>query len=225
MNYLKLNTKLSALAVALVSLSFTSCGNEDNPPSEKAYLTCPDDHHPHLIDLGLPSGTKWACCNVGASTPEEYGDYIAWGETSAKSAYNWDTYQYGSSEDDVVNIGNDIADTGYDAATVNCGTPWRMPSAAQIAELINNTTSIWTTQNNVSGRKFTGSNGGTIFLPAAGIIWDEFRGMDGSWGYYWGSTLDESDQSCAYGIYFGSDDMCWLSRDYRNYGRTVRPVR
>lgn len=111
---------------------------------------CPDNNHPHMIDLGLPSGTKWACCNVGANAPEEYGNYYAWGETQPKSVYGWSTYQYGYYNYDgdyshLVNIGSDIAGTGYDAATANWGAPWRMPSKAQCDELINNTTSVWTT--------------------------------------------------------------------------------
>lgn len=185
--------------------------------------SCPDGNHPHYIDLGLPSGTKWACCNVGASKPEDYGGYYAWGETSEKSVYNWDTYKYGYNNgvDDyshLVNIGSDIAGTSYDAATANWGAPWRMPSKAQIQELLNNTTSTWTTQNGVKGRKFTGSNGGTVFLPAAGLR--------GSYGYYWSSTLYERRPDHAYylGFYSGFDDWGDGSR-YRYYGYSVRPVR
>jgi len=186
--------------------------------------TCPDANHPHMIDLGLPSGTKWACCNVGASAPEGYGNYYTWGETQPKSVYNWDTYQYGSSGDNVVNIGSDIAGTQYDAATANWGVPWRMPSKAQIQELLNNCSSTWTTQNGVNGRKFTGPNGGTIFLPAAGSRWGDELGSLGSWGDYWSSTLNEGNPNYAYGLGFDSDGAyCY---DYgRNYGHSVRPVR
>lgn len=137
------------------------------------YISCPDANHPHMIDLGLPSGTKWACCNVGATMPEGYGNYYAWGETQPKSTYNWNTYQYGNSGADVVNIGSNIAGTSYDAATANWGSPWRMPTVSQISELINNCSNTWTTQNGVNGRRFTGTNGGTIFLPAAGYHSDD----------------------------------------------------
>lgn len=197
--------------------------------TDVSYTTCPDNNHPHMIDLGLPSGTKWACCNVGASAPEDYGNYYAWGETQPKSVYNWDTYQYGYYNDDydyshLVNIGSDIAGTRYDAATANWGTPWRMPTLVQCQELIDNTTSVWTTQNGVDGRKFTGSNGGTIFLPAAGIRWDGELRSAGSLGAYWSSALDDSNPGFAYGLGFGSDFAVW-GGDYRDHGRSVRPVR
>jgi hypothetical protein len=192
---------------------------------QSAYLTCPDSNHPHMIDLGLPSGTKWACCNVEASAPEEYGNYYAWGETQPKNVYNWDTYQYGSSWDNVVNIGSDIAGTSYDAATANWGAPWRMPSLTQIQELIENTTSTWTTQNGVKGRKFTGSNGGTIFFPAAGYRWYGELSNAGSGGYYWSSTLRESGPGIAYYLRFDSSGAYWYGYYYRDDGLTVRPVR
>ena len=198
-------------------------GEPHDYPLEYGETTCPDANHPHLIDLGLPSGTKWACCNVGASAPEQYGNYYAWGETSPKSEYDWDTYQYGS-KDDVVDIGSDIAGTQYDAATANWGSPWRMPSQAQIEELTESCTSTWTTQNGVNGRKFVGPNGGTVFLPAAGGRWyGELNGA-GSNGLYWSSTLLEGYPGDAYYLGFRSGGAYW-SGYYRFRGRTVRPVR
>ena len=139
--------------------------------------TCPDNNHPHAIDLGLPSGTKWCCCNVGASTPEGYGGYYAWGETSEKSVYNWNTYAYyhdsngdgWASYDEYTNIGSDIAGTSYDVARVRMGAPWRMPSVGQMEELINNCSRQWTQLNGVNGILVTGPSGGQIFLPA-GIL-------------------------------------------------------
>lgn len=201
-----------------------------------AYTTCPDANHPHMIDLGLPSGTKWACCNVGASTPEGYGNYYAWGETQPKSVYNDVTYSYYTGQDtdgdgwidqnySRINIGSDIAGTQYDAATANWGAPWRMPSLAQIQELLDNCTSTWTTQNGVNGRKFIGPNGETIFLPAAGNRWKGELSDLGSWGSYWPSTLNESSPSNAYSLYFNSDDAAWSSYNGRYLGLSVRPVR
>ena len=192
--------------------------------NEISYTSCPDDHHPHIIDLGLPSGTKWACCNVGASTPEEYGNYYAWGETSPKSMYDEYTYQYYNSNSSYINIGSDIAGTGYDAATANWGAPWRMPSLTQIQELLNNTTSTWTTQNGVNGRKFTGSNGGSVFLPAAGYRWGGELYFAGSDGYFWSSTLYESYPSRACSLYCYSGYANW-NYYYRSSGQSVRPVR
>ena len=200
-------------------------GEPHDYPLEYGETTCPDSNHPHMIDLGLPSGTKWACCNVGASTPEGYGNYYAWGETQPKSVYSWDTYQYGSSKNNVVNIGSDIAGTSYDAATANWGAPWRMPSLTQIQELLNSCTSTWTAQNGVYGRKFVGPNGGTIFLPAAGIRWDGELYYAGSYGDYWSSTLYESSPRSACGLYFDSYDAGWYRNGYRYYGQSVRPVR
>lgn len=190
---------------------------------DDGYTTCPDGNHPHMIDLGLPSGTKWACCNVGASAPEEYGNYYAWGEIQPKNVYNLDTYQYYQNEN-YVNIGSDIAGTQYDAATANWGAPWRMPSLTQINELLNNCTSTWTTQNGVNGRKFTGPNGGAIFLPAAGDRWDSDLDSAGSYGFYWSSALYEGYPYYAYRLRFGSGDAGW-SYGSRDYGRSVRPVR
>ena len=190
--------------------------------------SCPDGKHPHMIDLGLPSGTKWACCNVGASKPEEYGNYYAWGETQPKSVYNRENYQYYNSNTGYVNIGSNIAGTSYDAATANWGAPWRMPSLTQIQELLNYTTSTWPTENGVNGRKFTGSNGGSIFLPAAGYRWDSGLLYAGSYGDYWLSSFYESSPSSAYGLYVSSGKADCKSYGYgghRYYGQSVRPVR
>ena len=200
----------------------------------KGETSCPNANHPHMIDLGLPSGTKWACCNVGASAPEQYGDYFAWGETSPKSVYNDDTYAYCTVQyTDIgyivrnvsyVNIGSDIAGTSYDAATANWGLPWRMPSKVQIQELDNSCTSTWTTQNGVKGRKYTGPNGSTIFLPAAGMRVDDNLIMAGSYGQYWSSTLYNPG-----GAYYldsnwsGSGLSSYALR--RSQGLSVRPVR
>ena len=169
--------------------------NGSNP---KSYLTCPDDNHPHMIDLGLPSGTKWACCNIGADKPEDYGGYYAWGETEEKSVYNDVTYLYSSGVDENgdgnyddyhndidtygvwQNLGNykgededgysiyDFAGSQYDVAHVRWSGPWVMPSSDQIEELVNSCTYEWTKMNGVDGMQFTGPSGGTIFLPAAG---------------------------------------------------------
>ncbi len=186
---------------------------------------CPDSNHPHVIDLGLPSGTKWACCNVGSSNPEGYGNYYAWGETKTKSVYSWGTYQYGRSSDDVDNIGSDIAGTRYDAATANWGTPWKMPTKAQCEELIENTTSKWTTHNGVEGRMFTSKkNGRSLFLPAAGDRWDGELYDAGSYGLYCSSSLDESGSYYAWSLRFYSGGAN-TSNGFRYGGRSVRPVR
>lgn len=185
---------------------------------EKYHLTitetdniCPDNNHPHAIDLGLPSGTKWACCNVGASSPEQYGGYYAYGETSEKSVYNEDTYSY-------VNIGSDIAGTSYDVAHVRMGGSWRMPSAVQQHELIGNCTRTFTQQNGVYGILLTGNNGGQLFLPAAGYRLGSGLYNAGSYGYYWSSARNGAH---SIGFYSGG----WDWHGYRSScGFSVRAV-
>lgn len=175
------------------------------PSAEVAFHSCPDNNHPHAIDLGLPSGTKWACCNVGASSPEQPGGYYAWGETKEKSVYYEDTYQYYTSEKDEVlwdtyyyyyiNIGSGIAGTSYDVAHVHMGRSWRMPSVEQQKELINNCTRIWTKRYDVYGMVVKGKNGGEIFFPAAGYRWDSYLYPVGFFGgFYWSSSLYPDDE-------------------------------
>ncbi len=188
-------------------------------------ISCPDANHPHMIDLGLPSGTKWACCNVGASAPEQYGGYYAWGEVNEKDYYNSSTYIHcdGSSET-CHDLGSDIAGTQYDVAHVQWGGSWVMPSHAQQKELLDYCTSTWTTENGINGRRFTGFNGGTIFLPAAGSRWDGDLNEAGGYGFYWSSTQYLSDSDCAFSLYFASRDAYWGSFLSRGLGQSVRPV-
>lgn len=185
---------------------------------------CPDNNHPHAIDLGLPSGTKWCCCNVGANKPEDYGGYYAWGETKEKSDYNWDTYAYCYYDSDgwpcCTNIGYDIAGTGYDAATVNMGAPWRMPTIEQIDELMNVCSLKWTQKNGVNGFILKSPNDNQIFLPAAGFR--EHTRLDGGGDdcYYWSS----SHYGCLY-FWYGHN---WQEHtpfdDVPCLGGTVRSV-
>jgi hypothetical protein len=170
------------------------------------------------VDLGLPSGLKWATCNVGATKPEEYGDYYAWGETITKGDYNRDNSKtYGKNMSDI--SGN----VNYDAATANWGSSWRMPTKAEVEELVNNCTWTWTTQNGVNGMRVTGPNDNSIFLPAAGC-YDGLScyGINKS-GYYWSSTPNKNNADNALELGFYS---AYRSVDWSNcyYGLTIRPV-
>ncbi len=190
------------------------------------------------VDLGLPSGTLWATCNVGADTPEGYGDYFAWGETQPKTTYNWITYRYCNGSSDQLTKYCSNSSYGYngftddltvlqpndDAATANWGSGWCMPTEAQWRELYQNTTATWTTQNGVNGRLFTASNGSSLFLPAAGCRGYGELDYAGSNGYYWSSSLDTGRPNRAWYFYFPSG-FSDGGRCGRSYGLSVRAVR
>lgn len=188
---------------------------------------CPDDHHPHMIDLGLPSGTKWACCNVGASKPEDYGGYYAWGETKEKTSYTEENYLDGKGTAYHIYIGSDISGTQYDAATANWGSQWVMPNSDQLDELRKECYNCgWTTQNGVNGCFFSGQNGASVFLPAAGGRWDNDVWGAGVRGLYWSSSFDEPNRYYACGLYFDDDRVNWNHYgDHFHSGQSVRPVR
>ena len=183
------------------------------------------DEHAY-VDLGLPSGLLWATCNVGANAPEEYGNYFAWGETTPKNYYDWDTYQHYNGSNLTKYTGSDGLTTlepSDDAATANWGNGWRMPTKAEFEELYNNTTVTWTQQNGVNGCLFTAANGNSLFLPAAGRWGDELY-FAGDWGIYWSSSLSTGypDAACDFFFYSGYYSV---GSNYRDYGLTVRPVR
>ena len=184
------------------------------------------------VDLGL--SVKWATMNVGASSPEYYGDYFAWGETSTKSTYNWSykwcnsssstltKYNTSSSYGTIDNITQlDLSD---DAARANWGGSWRMPTDAEMTELREQCTWTWTTQNGINGYKVTSkSNGNSIFLPAAGCRDDSSLSNAGSYGYYWSSSLRTDYPYYARGVYFYSSYVGRYS-NFRIHGLSVRPV-
>ncbi len=184
-------------------------------------LYFPGDGKTHeMVDLGL--SVKWATCNVGAESADDAGDYFAWGETSAKSDYSWDTYKYGTSEDNITKYnstdGKTILKPEDDAATVNWGTGYRMPTQEEFQELINNCTWIWDSTH--KGYLVAGSNGNSIFLPASGYRYGSILGSQGSGGYYWSSTLYASSRDIAYVLFCRN-----VSHNYsRINGFPVRPV-
>ena len=182
------------------------------------------------VDLGLPSGLKWATCNVGANKPEDYGDYFAWGEVEPKDYYDWSMYKwcngsydtqtkyctdsYYGTVDDKTTL--ELSD---DAANYNWGGAWRMPTGLEWSELIDNCSWTWADYGHV----VTGPNGNSIFLPAAGYRDDSSLYNAGSYGIYWSSSLNSDNPSSAWSVLFYSDGVD-RGNYYRLYGFSVRPV-
>ena len=182
-----------------------------------SFTTLAESAYNEYVDLGLPSGLKWATCNIGATSPEEYGNYYAWGEVLPKDTYTEaNSLTYGKQMDD-------ISGTQYDAATANWGGDWRMPTKAEYDELLNNCTWIWTKQNGVNGYKVTGPNSNYIFLPAADGRGASPLGSAGIYGNYWSSTPYVSSDGNAYYLSFDSI-IHHMYFHYRHLGLSVRPV-
>ena len=227
--------------------SISTYDYEDETPIENGH---------EYVDLGLPSGTLWATCNVGAENPEDYGDYFAWGETepyytegnaqstasdiwkTGKSAgYTWSSYKWcngstttmakyctSSSYGTVDN--KTVLDPEDDAAHVQWGGNWRMPTYDELNELKTQCTWTWTQLNGVNGYKVSSKQQGntnSLFLPAAGCRSGSSLCNVGSSGHYWPSSLDTSNSRYAYLVDFGSRYVNWYY-DYRYSGRSVRPV-
>lgn len=183
------------------------------------------------VDLGLPSGTLWAICNIGATTPEGYGDFFAWGEITMKTINNWNTYKYYENG----KLTKYCFDSNYgyidyltilepcdDAATVKWGNGWSIPTKEQWQELIDNTDNSWTIQNNVTGRLFIGNNGSTLFLPAAGLWYESAYGNN--IGLYWSNTLSYDNPSMAWSCFFLSSGTFKMNTSARDIGVPIRPV-
>lgn len=190
------------------------------------------------VDLGLPSGLLWAYTNIGAAIPTDYGNYYAWGETENKETYDFSTYRYCNNGDSASitkycsneSYGNEsfsdsltILESNDDAATVNWGNNWRMPTVTELQELKDNCTVIWTTLNGVKGRLFTGSNGNSVFLPAAGVRSGSDLYNARTYGVYWSSSLHTDSPSCAMVLYLAYGNY-GIDNEYRCNGLSVRPV-
>ena len=190
------------------------------------------------VDLGLPSGIVWATCNVGANTPEGYGDYFAWGETASKELYDWKSYRYGNFRHDRYEMNKYCTDSCYgldgfvdgkaimeptdDAAKVNWGGEWRTPTIEEWEELFLNTTGAWATLNGVTGWLITSSNGKELFLPAAGYYWEDV--FNANLGLYWSASLNVDFPNRAWGFHFNSDSSHLCGSSDRNRGQMVRAV-
>ena len=236
--------------VAYPELRFGTSYGEEIIYTHKNNNTSDGKQNGHdYVDLGLPSGTKWATMNIGASAPEDYGNYYAWGETETKETYNWSTYKYffDNNGDNVPyddnwrvesgelkDIGCNIAGTQYDVAHMKWGDSWKIPTSAQMDELQNRKYCewIWTFLNGVKGYIITSKlNGKSIFLPACGVFYSNEQQHMNTDGYYWLSTSETSNTFYADYLIFSSDsyETCHKSelfQDYngRDHGRAIRPV-
>lgn len=206
---------------------------------------------PEAVDLGLPSGLKWASFNLGASKPEEYGDYYAWGETEpyynsqdpftwkdGKTGYDWVSYKWCNGSAMTLTKyctnseygyngftdGKTVLDPEDDAAHVNLGGNWRMPTDAEWTELRTKCTWEWTSVSGVSGHEVTGPNGKRIFIPAAGSRVDTSLNFRDSDGDYWSSSLYNYNQNFAWTVWLQSGRVRRSSGCYRYSGNSVRPV-
>ena len=206
-------------------------------PATYTNVECDSEKVYEYVDLGL--SVKWATCNVGATKPEEYGDYFAWGETEPKSTYDWSTYKYSNgSAMSVTKYCTDsyfgtvdnktTLDLSDDAARANWGGSWRMPTDAELTELREQCTWTWTTQNGIYGYKVTSKKSGytnkSIFLPAAGCRYDSSLDYAGSGGSYWSSSLGSEYPTGAWRVVFDSDNYVIRHSSGRDHGFSVRPV-
>jgi len=188
------------------------------------------------VDLGLPSGTYWAACNMGANAPEDYGSYFAWGEVFPKTTYDWTTYKYSNgSSNSLTKYCNNPA-FGYngfidelsallpedDAVSVNWGGGWYLPSVEQWQELIDYTTHDMITQNGVKGFLFTASNGNSLFLPNAGLYNDNVIYSIGRLSIFWSNSIDPELPYCAFA--FGFQSGVVTGHHNRQSGASVRAV-
>ena len=222
--------------------------------SEEGTFTIREEPHfiaPEPIDLGLPSGLKWASFNLGAKKAEESGDYFTWGETEPyyssldpltwkpdkQYGYSWMYYKWAMGSEKTLTKYNSDAEYGYngftdgkyilepedDAAHINLGDKWRMPTDYEWEELTSKCSFAWTSQNGVNGCQLTGPNGNSIFIPAAGFIYWSGLSYNGTEGYYWSLTGYKEYPDCSYGFWFHSTGTGCCSLE-RCFGFTIRPV-
>lgn len=214
------------LLCGAMAFGFSACEKEVKP------LNGTENGHEY-IDLGL--SVKWATCNVGATKPEEGGDYFAWGETEAGTLYSWSAYDWYDGESDHLSKyctfnsygqvdGKKLLDAADDAANVVWGGAWRMPTLAELQELIDNCTWTWTTRNEVNGYEVKAKNGNSIFLPAAGYFDDEDVYEVSVYGSYWTASLDAGNPFSSFSLSFDSNYFDWGSYD-RCDGQCIRAVK
>lgn len=177
-----------------------------------------------FVDLGLPSGLKWATCNVGAAGPEYNGEFFAWGETESRKEFTDKSYShFRGFMQGYTDLGNNIGASKYDAATKKWGGTWRLPTIDDFDELLNNCVWEMTVVDNRNGYKITGKTGNSIFLPVAGYRNGKTHYCEGKNGHYWSASPDDTHTGCAFYLYLTGENkrVSWGSR---GYGRCIRPV-
>lgn len=217
---------MAAAAVAMVAM-LASCRNtpkNNNNPEPGTEITdpapAPDPEtapDPNSINghkwVDMGTGVKWATTNIGANTPEEFGDYFAWGELAPKDEYTWENYEHRNKKsgsdymipENFVNGDGDNLEfePKYDAARKLWGGSWRMPTQSEIRALRTGTTKEWVEQYGVNGYLLTSkTTGGQIFLPAAGYKEDKKTIYVGDHGYYWSSSMFDLMEGESYHLYF-----------------------
>lgn len=226
--------------------AYTLCGLEYYYGDDKHFTTEEGNggggdgdgtYHGHAyVDLGLPSGTYWAACNMGANAPEDYGSYFAWGEIFPKATYDWSTYKYCNGDANSLTKYCNNPAFGYngftdelsallpedDAVSVNWGGGWYLPSVEQWQELIDYTTHDTITQNGVKGFLFNASNGNSLFLPNAGFYSDNGNHSIGRLSIFWSNSIDPELPSCAFA--FGFQSGVVTGHQSRQTGASVRAV-
>ncbi len=235
----KFTKSIAAIMLIVAAIIVSGCNKSDEPNNGEnhgASVSGSIGNHDY-VDLGLPSGTLWATCNVGADAPKDYGDYFAWGETGPKEVYAWNTYQFGNYSDGITKyfmrpfenfqgFADDIKvlEECDDAASVLWGGGWHIPTYNQWRELINNCTLDGPHVNGVNDWAFVGPNGNRLVLPFAGF--KEGTTVSGYYGYYWSSSLyaEHPDDSGSAWLFFNEGNDYSMSFDTRNLGLTIRPV-
>ena len=228
-NEIGMRSVFKAITMLLLTVVFAAGCNKPEEPTQ--------GHE--FVDLGLPSGTLWATCNVGANAPEEFGDYFSWGETSPKEIYSWKNYRYGRffneryelnkyCTDSILGL-NGFADDltvlepSDDAATANWGAGWRTPTISEWEELFETVPNERATRNGVEGWLFTAPNGNSLFLPAVGYYWE--GSFNEGLGLYWSSSVNVEFPYRAWGFHFNTDSSHLCGSSDRNRGQVVRAVR
>lgn len=238
-------------AIMCMVVAMTCCTKPDEPKNDggdDGYVATVVPHNggsndsvTHgFVDLGLSSGRLWATCNVGADTPEEFGDYFAWGETTTKEVYDWKCYKYSTYVEGDFRLNKYCADPAYgfngyvdnltvletsdDAALASWGTGWRMPTMEDWEELFLETTKTWVEVNGVEGLLITGENGNSIFLPAAGYR-DDSEFISSNIGVYWSSTLQTKLEIVAWSFHLTPSWNHVCGSYERARGQVIRAVR